>query len=87
MSVNNISSGVLFCDITERTWARSLSMGNPDGQMLNAMKNSGNEVKQTFPHFLALMKDFSVVNPTDKDTEAQPEATQWLWNADIWGGP
>jgi hypothetical protein len=86
LSVNPVSSGVLFCDITTITWRYATGLGNADATLITNLKNSGNKIAQTFPHFLAAMKDYSVVNPTDKDDVENPEATQWLWNSNTWAG-
>jgi prepilin-type N-terminal cleavage/methylation domain-containing protein len=86
VSVNPVSSGVLFCDITTITWRYATGLGNADATLITNLKNTGNKIAQTFPHFLAAMKDFSVVNPTDKDTLENPEATRWLWNSNTWAG-
>lgn len=80
--VNNISSGVLFCDVSQEIWELAMSYSNTDATVLRNLKNYGYEVRQTLPHFHALMQDLSVVNPADNYLEV----CRWLWGADTWAG-
>jgi prepilin-type N-terminal cleavage/methylation domain-containing protein len=81
--VNNISSGVLFCDTSQEIWELARDKyTNADSTLLRNLQNAGYEVKQTIPHFMALMQDYSVVNPADN----YKEVCQWLWGTDTWAG-
>ncbi|MEN6308887.1 MAG: type II secretion system protein [Anaerohalosphaeraceae bacterium] len=77
VSVNNTSSGVLMVDMTLGSWEFAKSTNTNVNNLLNAL-NVGNQ----FQHFNALMKDYSISNPTDKDVDI----VYWLWNSDRWGG-
>jgi prepilin-type N-terminal cleavage/methylation domain-containing protein len=82
VSVNNISSGVLFCDTSQEIWELAMSYNNQDATLLRNLQAAGREVKQTLPHFMALMQDYSVLNPADNYIEV----CQWLWGANTWAG-
>ena len=81
-SNNNISNDVLFCDVVNTFWDLAISMGNADAQMLESIFGSTGETYQTVPHGNALMKDLSIVNPTDDSDEF----TYWLWGSEDWAG-
>jgi prepilin-type N-terminal cleavage/methylation domain-containing protein len=80
--VNNQSSGVLFCDTSQEIWELAIAIGNDDSRLLTNLEGAGYRVKQTLPHFMAMMQDYSVVNPADNFKEV----CRWLWASDTWAG-
>ncbi|MGH2270937.1 type II secretion system protein [Anaerohalosphaeraceae bacterium U12dextr] len=77
VSVNNTSSGILMADMTLGSWEFAKSTNANVKNLLNTL-----DIGNRFQHFNALMKDYSVVNPADKDEDI----VYWLWNSDRWGG-
>ncbi|MBN1972060.1 MAG: type II secretion system protein [Sedimentisphaerales bacterium] len=74
-TVNNVSAGAMMCDMSPSAWLRVDNVNN-----LNHKFITGLGIEQTVEHYNVLMKDLSVMNPTDNDVEIN----QWLWNADAW---
>jgi prepilin-type N-terminal cleavage/methylation domain-containing protein len=82
-SVNNASNDALLTDVPNSFWEHAMSIGNTDAAVLkNIFGGTAGGTVQTIPHGNVLMKDLSVHNPADKDTEF----VQWLWNSDRWAG-
>jgi prepilin-type N-terminal cleavage/methylation domain-containing protein len=81
-SVNSVSSGVLFCDTSQEVWALAKSIENDDKRVLTTLEAAGYKFEQTVPHFMAMMKDFSVVNPGD----SYKEVCYLLCASDKWAG-
>ena len=77
VSVNNISSKAMMCDMTAGIWDYAK---HTNATLLNFFNNVG--VSRAFQHNNILMADLSVNNPSDKDEEI----VQWLWNSDLWAG-
>ena len=77
VSVNNMSSGAMMCDMTEGAWEFAAATNSTFRNFFNAVG-----VSRMFQHANVLMNDMSVKNPTDKDEEL----VQWLWNSDRWAG-
>ncbi len=77
VSVNNMSSGAMMCDMTSGAWDFASST---NANFRNFFNSVG--ISRMFQHGNVLMSDMSVKNPTDKDEEL----VQWLWNADSWAG-
>ena len=73
--LNNQSSGVMMCDMTDGAW--EFSMGTND--QLDQLK-SDFEISRAFYHMNALMQDYSVFSPGDDDKKVN----QWLFNQDTW---
>ena len=82
VSVNKQSSGVLFCDTSQEVWELAISIGNDDTRILTNLEGAGYKIRQTLPHFHALMMDYSVLNPADN----YKEVCWWLWASEYWGG-
>jgi prepilin-type N-terminal cleavage/methylation domain-containing protein len=73
--VNTISAGALLCDMSPSAWEKT-NVNNEFGYQFIAALG----IEQTVEHYNVLMKDMSVVNPTDSDVEIN----QWLWGTDDW---
>ena len=74
-TVNNISKGAMICDMSPSAWQRVDNVNNLGYKFITALG-----IEQTVEHYNVLMKDMSVVNPSDHDIEVN----QWLWNTDEW---
>jgi hypothetical protein len=74
-TVNNISSGAMICDMSPSAWHRIDINNNLGYEFVTALG-----IEQTVEHYNVLMKDMSVINPTDNDIEIN----QWLWKTDDW---
>ncbi len=77
VSVNNISSGAMMCDMTEGAWNFAASTNANFERFFNSVG-----ISRMFQHANVLMSDMSVKNPTDKDDEL----VEWLWDSDRWAG-
>jgi len=74
-TVNFASGNILMGDMTNGAWELSASKNTQTRNLLNLL-----EVNNRFQHFNALMKDYSVISPGDKEIEV----AQWLWNRPTW---
>jgi prepilin-type N-terminal cleavage/methylation domain-containing protein len=73
--VNPVSAGAMLCDMSPSAWEH-IDASNVFGYRFIQALN----IEQTVEHYNVLMKDLSVVNPSDRDTEVN----QWLWGTDDW---
>jgi prepilin-type N-terminal cleavage/methylation domain-containing protein len=76
---NPVSNGVLMVDMTNEAW----NFAQKKTSNANLVRLFGDlNLRQQFQHFNALMQDYSVVTPGDKD----PDVLQWLWASKLWAG-
>jgi prepilin-type N-terminal cleavage/methylation domain-containing protein len=78
LSVNNLSSGAMMCDMTNGAWEFAKST---DPTRLGKLMSNVDLIR-SFQHNNVLMSDLSVNNPGDKDIDI----VQWLWNDTRWAG-
>lgn len=78
VSVNNLSSGAMMCDMTNGAWEFAKAR-DPD-RLGRVMDTVG--IRRQYQHANVLMQDYSVENPTDDDAKL----VRWLWNSDKWAG-
>ena len=74
-NVNPVSAGAMLCDMSPGAWHWTDINNNYGYQFITALG-----IEQTIEHYNVLMKDLSVLNPSDHDVEVN----QWLWGTDAW---
>ena len=62
-SVNNISAGAMMCDMSPIAWLRVDNNKNLGHRFISALG-----IGQTVENYNVLMKDMSVIRPTNDDT-------------------
>ncbi len=78
LSVNNLSSGAMMCDMTDEAW--NFAKLRDQDRLGRVMDTVG--IRRQYQHCNVLMQDYSVENPTDRDDKL----ILWLWNSDRWAG-
>ncbi len=76
-AVNDESKDALLLDMSPGAWVKLAMWKSALGE---AARQLG--LRQTVEHYNVLMKDVSVANPANRDTEIN----QWLWGTDYWPG-
>jgi len=76
-TVNNESKDALLLDMSPGAWTK-LAMWK--SALSDAVRQLS--LMQTVEHYNVLMKDMSVANPANRDTEIN----RWLWGTDYWPG-
>ena len=74
-NVNSSSAGAMLCDMSPSVWKHIDA-----GDVFNYTFISSLHIEWSVEHYNVLMKDLSVENPSDHDTEGN----QWLWGTDEW---
>lgn len=78
VEINNVSSGVLMVDVTRTSW--DYSHRTDPGRLGSLLASI--DVSRSHYHGNALMKDYSVENPTDQEDKL----VEWLWSPAGWLG-
>lgn len=74
-TVNSVSKDAMLCDMSPSAWKRVDNVNNLGYTFITALG-----IEQTVEHYNVLMRDLSVINPSDIDVVVN----QWLWNTDTW---